>query len=295
MIITKQILDFLTLLENINTISDLKFCEIVSVNKTSMDVAYFGHEEGGSYVYKRQVVPQYIIDLEWTLNCKVEWLQNYSYRTKKLHWGSDLYIFKIYYNKIVKSKKYKPKGDLIRINAVRAFVRDTNADFAYLHLLYTYLLNNKKNYGNISLNGKTMMDGDKPIAHVVRYNEPDSFTVNGHNVSYGRTHWDAEFDYVHEESRVYDVFFRIYKRIINDYLQELKTDVTCTSVFERHLPNTGPKIHINFSHCKIFVGSADWKIYGKEDIKMILDSAITEETYDKYYRRKNIHGHSMIF
>jgi len=296
MIISQQILDFLSLLKKPNTISDLKFAKILSVDKTKIKVAYLGHEEGGSYVYGKWVAPQYVLDLEWTLNRKVVWLEDESIgRAAKLedmwHWGSDVYVFNIFYNKIVDKKKYVPEGKLYRIDAHRAFARDCGHEWCLLMILHQFIMRTEKGYADLLLEKGLITFRGERIARVVEYVEPRSYTSHGHNVSHGRTHWKATYEYLDKEKIVSHKVHAIMETILNTHLKAMNAKVTCEDVHEKTMPNTGDKLHFVFSTGKIFVGGSDYRIPDKKDMKMILDSAITIQTYDKYYRRKNIYGH----
>lgn len=248
-------------LKKVNTRADFHFKRFGAVTDSYIEVQFFGHYVGGSYVHGHEVAPGYVSDIEYTTNRKCKWI-NYESCDVLLPWPShDQYNFKVYYKQKIHDKPYKPKGEMLRIQHGYAFLSDCGLEWACLFLITKDLLKKDsrlKGYGFSYKNNIISIDGEK-IACVVRYNDEEhyeSFYGNRNCVAH-RTSYDCIFDLFLDKKKFIDLFQKKHEQIIRDIFQNLNIPYTCS--------NQWP-FRLSYPNGYYYVLDHDYHLFTKDDV-----------------------------
>ena len=259
-------------LEHPNTLTGLRFRSFENEGIGILKVTYHGHEEGGSYVYAKEVAPKYVEDLQYSCNRIVKWTDH----TSGDWFGSDTYHFDVLVNKIFDENKYKPVGDLLRVsNCYFAFEKDCGHDWALLYILHRALLDNSipESVGiKIKKDKKSGKDviyfNNTKVAIIVEYEDETYHNFQGHGTSKNRTRFHATYDLL--IPKIFrDLYFEKYKEIVNSYFGDV--DVKCMNVHIRHDWTYGDKIIIGFDNGIEFKVGSNWYIFGKNQAEKIIE------------------------
>ena len=270
------------LLKKPDTISDLRFQKIVKEEDDVITVNYYGHEEGGSYVYAKSVAPKYVEDLEFTTNRKVEWIGHSCGHC----FGADEYTFKVYTKWVLDSNKYEPKGTLHRVaNSYFCFEIQGGREWAFLYVMHRAVVNNEvpnkivtlRKTKKISKDKEVLYFGSTPIAVVVSY-EPETWHhFKGHNTSTNRKKFHASYDLLVSASELHDKFYETYRKIVNFLI--LDSGVTCESVSFLWDDTCGHKIKIEFSNGIIRKVGPEWTVFNEKDANYLKEECKRNLTY----------------
>ncbi len=204
-----------------------------------IEVQFYGHYGGGSYVDDWQVAPGYVNDIEYSTNRKCEWTGRESISCCL---GYDAYNFKVYYKQKVHKRPYKPNGKMLRIRSGVPFLSDCGIEWACLYLITKDLLSDKsilKEYGFTYKNDFISIDKQK-IACVVRYNNELHYqTGYTSNCIANRILYDCVFDLLINEQEFTKIFHEKHNEVIKDLFKELNIQNSCRriSLFGLHYPN----------------------------------------------------------
>lgn len=245
--------------------SRLRFIKISHIDSDKIEVSYRGHEVDGSYVPESSVVPEYIMDLQYSTNREVSFE-----RRESGGFGFDIYHFKIYLKKIVDKDKYKPIGKLLRIKECSyAFIRECGHSWAYLNLLHTTEV--PESVG-IKIKDNDIYIDNKPIAKIIEYEKKSGFMIHGHNTSKYRTKFNATYDLLIPEIELKDIFFIKGKEIINTYLDEFNSKLVCIDFYLSYIGDYGVVLIVCFNDkSKNFSTGNHWVIPSKDTIKKIIE------------------------
>lgn len=205
----------LELLESSKT--DLRFKKISSVTNDVITVEYYGHKVGGSYVYDYEVVPSYISTLEHETNCKVEWTKE----RKSVGFGSDIYTFKVFINKIINKKRVNEiiLGKRFHIDSTNsggrqspyAFRVSPGVEWAMMYSISENINENKEMPNVIIKKGRIVNIYGIDVFKIII----DAWEKYDSRPNSLRTHFKGTFDLIIPENDFVELYLKLYGELNN--------------------------------------------------------------------------------
>lgn len=194
--------------------TELRFDKFNSINNIFLEVSYSGHHVSGSYVHDYEVAPGYIKTLEYESNRKAEWIE----RTSS-GFCSDIYLFKIYLNKIISEeredeiiigKRYHiDSTDRGNLQSPYAFRICPGLEWAMMYSISENLNNNKEMPGLEVKDNRIVNIYGTDVFKIIE----DAWEKNDYRPNSGRTHFKGTFDLIISESKFVKLYLKFYGKL----------------------------------------------------------------------------------
>lgn len=196
--------------------TELRFKKLFK-SRDSIEVEYYGHQVGGSYVYDYEVVPDYIKTLEYETNRKVKWIGR-----NTGGFGSDIYTFKIFINNIIDNARENEiiigrryhidstgRGDR---QSPYAFRTCPGIEWAMMYSISEQLNNNKIIPNIIVKENKIINIYGVDVFKII----VDAWEKSDNRPNSGRTHFKGTFDLIIPPRKFIELYLKLYGELIND-------------------------------------------------------------------------------